>query len=111
MYRGSFKVAALAVVAVLALSAVASVARAKDDLASDAKLRIGVKHRPAECTRKSKKGDSLSMHYTGTLYSVRCVPCAREAQWTAGSLEQQLRCVLHAPQSLAAPAMTWPPSF
>ena len=30
------------------------------------KLRIGIKHRvPAEeCTRKSKKGDTLEMHYT-----------------------------------------------
>ena len=42
---------------------------AKPDLAPDASLRIGVKHRvPAEeCTRKSKNGDRLSMHYTGTL--------------------------------------------
>merc|ERR1719321_658633 len=42
---------------------------AKPDLPSDASLRIGVKHRvPAEeCTRKSRNGDRLSMHYTGTL--------------------------------------------
>ena len=32
-------------------------------------LRIGILHRPAECGRKSKKGDKLKMHYTGTLLS------------------------------------------
>ncbi|CAB3233671.1 unnamed protein product [Arctia plantaginis] len=31
------------------------------------KLQIGVKKRPAECLIKSKKGDLLHMHYTGTL--------------------------------------------
>ncbi|XP_046971968.1 peptidyl-prolyl cis-trans isomerase FKBP2 [Vanessa cardui] len=38
-------------------------------VASDAprKLQIGVKKRPAECPTKSKKGDLLHMHYTGTL--------------------------------------------
>eukprot|EP01105_Mastigella_eilhardi_P000366 TRINITY_DN1045_c0_g2_i1.p1 TRINITY_DN1045_c0_g2~~TRINITY_DN1045_c0_g2_i1.p1 ORF type:complete len:149 (-),score=44.93 TRINITY_DN1045_c0_g2_i1:74-481(-) len=30
-------------------------------------LRIGVKYRPEECIRKSTKGDTLKMHYTGTL--------------------------------------------
>ncbi|XP_034835979.2 peptidyl-prolyl cis-trans isomerase FKBP2 [Maniola hyperantus] len=34
---------------------------------SPKKLQIGVKKRPAECTTKSKKGDLLHMHYTGTL--------------------------------------------
>lgn len=34
----------------------------------DASLRIGVKHKPATCDKKSKNGDKLSMHYTGTLY-------------------------------------------
>ncbi len=34
----------------------------------NAPLRIGVKHRPASCEVKSKAGDKLSMHYTGTLY-------------------------------------------
>lgn len=33
----------------------------------DASLRIGVKHRPEKCDRKSKAGDKLDMHYTGTL--------------------------------------------
>jgi len=41
--------------------------QAKDDLAPDAQLRIGVKFRPEECTMKSQLGDTLSMHYTGTL--------------------------------------------
>lgn len=41
---------------------------AKEDLPSDASLRIGVKFRPATCERKTKNGDKLSMHYTGTLY-------------------------------------------
>ncbi|KYR02741.1 FKBP-type peptidylprolyl cis-trans isomerase [Tieghemostelium lacteum] len=30
-------------------------------------LRIGVKHRPEKCERKSKPFDNLRMHYTGTL--------------------------------------------
>ena len=58
----------LSTVALLAC-ATSSVMAAKPDLPSDANLRIGVKHRvPAEeCTRKSRNGDRLSMHYTGTL--------------------------------------------
>lgn len=39
-----------------------------EDLPVDAPLRVGVKYRPEDCERKTKKGDSLSMHYTGTLY-------------------------------------------
>jgi hypothetical protein len=35
------------------------------DLPADGKLRIGVKSRPEACTKKTKKGDKLSMHYTG----------------------------------------------
>lgn len=31
------------------------------------KLQIGVKKRPETCDTKSKNGDRLSMHYTGTL--------------------------------------------
>ncbi|KAH3765821.1 FKBP-type peptidylprolyl cis-trans isomerase [Pelomyxa schiedti] len=30
-------------------------------------LQVGVLHKPAECTQRSKKGDTLKMHYTGTL--------------------------------------------
>ena len=29
------------------------------------KLRVGIKHRPELCERRSKKGDLLSMHYEG----------------------------------------------
>ncbi|TPX47479.1 hypothetical protein SeMB42_g03303 [Synchytrium endobioticum] len=31
-------------------------------------LQIGVKHKPADCPFTSQKGDTLSMHYTGTLF-------------------------------------------
>ncbi|POM60143.1 FK506-binding protein 2 [Phytophthora palmivora] len=51
---------------VAAVMAVAQV-QAKDDLPPDAQLRIGVKFRPEECKMKSQLGDTLSMHYTGTL--------------------------------------------
>ncbi|WWC65780.1 FK506-binding protein 2 [Kwoniella dejecticola CBS 10117] len=30
-------------------------------------LQIGIKYKPEECPIKSRKGDKLSMHYTGTL--------------------------------------------
>ena len=43
------------------------------NLNPDDKLRVGVKHRPDICDRKSKKGDMLSMHYDGRLYS-DCTP-------------------------------------
>ena len=32
------------------------------------KLQIGVKKRVENCDMKSRKGDKLSMHYTGTLH-------------------------------------------
>ena len=54
-----------AVLAVLAAAALAfAPAEAKENLPGDAKLRIGVKHRPDDCARRSKPGDKLSMHYT-----------------------------------------------
>ncbi|KAG4098563.1 putative FK506-binding protein 2 [Neocallimastix lanati (nom. inval.)] len=31
-------------------------------------LQIGVRYRPRECTRKSKKGDTLVVKYKGSLY-------------------------------------------
>ncbi|XP_028040119.1 peptidyl-prolyl cis-trans isomerase FKBP2 [Bombyx mandarina] len=31
------------------------------------KLQIGIKKRPEDCSMKSRKGDLLHMHYTGTL--------------------------------------------
>ena len=40
-----------------------------EELPHDDKLRIGVMQRPDDCPRKSKRGDSLSMHYNGYLYS------------------------------------------
>ena len=36
----------------------------------DAQLRVGVKFRPAECDRRSKSGDRLSMHYTGETHAL-----------------------------------------
>lgn len=33
------------------------------------KLQIGVKKRVADCERRSKAGDRLSMHYVGTLHA------------------------------------------
>ena len=33
------------------------------------KLQIGVKKRVADCDRRSKAGDRLSMHYVGTLHA------------------------------------------
>lgn len=38
-------------------------------LPPDAALRVGVKHRPKNCSTRSKTGDYLSVHYNGTLYS------------------------------------------
>eukprot|EP00696_Hemimastix_kukwesjijk_P006362 gnl/Hemi2/18061_TR5970_c0_g1_i1.p2 gnl/Hemi2/18061_TR5970_c0_g1~~gnl/Hemi2/18061_TR5970_c0_g1_i1.p2 ORF type:complete len:132 (+),score=47.13 gnl/Hemi2/18061_TR5970_c0_g1_i1:63-458(+) len=52
--------AVLFVVAFVALAAV---------VLAEERLQIGVKFRPAECPRKTKNGDRLSMHYTGTLKS------------------------------------------
>ncbi len=39
------------------------------DLPHDSNLRIGVTHRPKHCAAKSKKGDFISIHYNGTLYT------------------------------------------
>ena len=39
------------------------------NLAPDAPLRIGKKFTPETCDKKTKPGDTLKMHYTGTLYS------------------------------------------
>ncbi|GMH63009.1 hypothetical protein TL16_g03607 [Triparma laevis f. inornata] len=57
---------------VLLVSAVAAGKKKKlpeKNLPPDAQLRIGVKHRPDTCDRKTKAGDRLSMHYTGTIYT------------------------------------------
>ncbi|OCF35181.1 FK506-binding protein 2 [Kwoniella heveanensis CBS 569] len=34
---------------------------------TDDKLQIGIKYKPEECPLKTRNGDKLSMHYTGTL--------------------------------------------
>jgi len=39
-----------------------------ENLPPSAPLRIGTKFKPAECGNVSQPGDTLSMHYTGTLY-------------------------------------------
>ena len=61
----------LAVWCVFLLVCVSSISarqtKAKGDLAADAKLRVGIKHRPLECARKSVKGDALTVHYVGAL--------------------------------------------
>jgi FKBP-type peptidyl-prolyl cis-trans isomerase len=54
-------------VAFLALVLVAVSLASDASSTKDGKLRIGVKKRPESCTTKSKKGDTLTMHYTGTL--------------------------------------------
>jgi FK506-binding protein 2 len=68
----SFRLTFLVLVAVsfLAASLVSAAGGKGVDLDAGAKLRIGVKHRPDECQVKSKKGDKVSMHYTGSLYKV-----------------------------------------
>lgn len=42
-----------------------------EHLAPDAKMRVGSKYRPPECSKRaiSKKGDQLLIHYTASLYS------------------------------------------
>ena len=60
---------AIAVVGLLCLSSAAAIKAGEGlDLEVDAPLRVGVKHRPDACERKSQKGDALEMHYTGTLF-------------------------------------------
>ena len=55
--------------ALIVCPSVAAKACKGENLAKDAPLRIGVKSKPDDCAKKSKPGDTLSMHYTGTLYS------------------------------------------
>ncbi|KAK9812375.1 hypothetical protein WJX73_005813 [Symbiochloris irregularis] len=44
-----------------------SVGEAKKKAKNVDKLQIGVKHKPSVCTLKSKSGDKLFIHYTGSL--------------------------------------------
>merc|ERR1711916_244142 len=63
--ESTMKVAFLFVLALLTVGAVAEFSA--DFLAKiDGHLKIDVTH-AVECDRKSQKGDTLSMHYTGTL--------------------------------------------
>lgn len=39
------------------------------NLPPDSQLRIGILRRPKHCNEKSKKGDFISVHYNGTLYT------------------------------------------
>jgi len=51
----------------LLLLAFVFVALIVPSLSETKKLQIGVKHRPEDCPRKTQKGDTLKIHYTGTL--------------------------------------------
>ncbi|WVW86972.1 FK506-binding protein 2 [Kwoniella bestiolae CBS 10118] len=60
MYNPKTLLLALLVSLALVLAA-SGTGKAKDQ------LQIGIKYKPEECPIKSRKGDKLSMHYTGTL--------------------------------------------
>uniref|UniRef100_A0A1L8DTX8 peptidylprolyl isomerase n=1 Tax=Nyssomyia neivai TaxID=330878 RepID=A0A1L8DTX8_9DIPT len=47
--------------------ALAFVVLALHEVSGEAKLKIGIKKRVENCTQKTKKGDLVHMHYTGTL--------------------------------------------
>jgi len=51
----------------LLLASLCSVHCGSDKVIS--KLQIGVKKKVADCDMRSKKGDTLHMHYTGTLHA------------------------------------------
>jgi len=61
-------------------------ADAKDNLPSDSKLRIGVKHRPEDCTRRTKPGDKLSMHYTVCFVAAEIVYTRHAISFSQGTL-------------------------
>jgi FK506-binding protein 2 len=52
---------------ILMITTTITTAKVKENLPADAPLRIGVKYKPKDCSKTSKSGDKLSMHYTGTL--------------------------------------------
>ncbi|CAI2350094.1 unnamed protein product [Caenorhabditis sp. 36 PRJEB53466] len=54
------------VVFLLAVLAISWASAASDEPKID-KLQIGIKKRAENCEQKSRKGDQLHMHYTGTL--------------------------------------------
>ena len=59
----------LTYVAFICLLCMVSIASAAEELKKVTSLQIGIKKRvaPEDCTIKSRKGDSLSMHYTVSL--------------------------------------------
>ena len=61
----------------LFLPAAAAKACQGENLAKDAPLRIGVKHKPESCDKRSQPGDTLKMHYTGCSFHdvLRCCLC------------------------------------
>ena len=61
--------AALCVCTALLADVCDAAACAGTHLAADADLRIGKKFKPENCTKTSKKGDSLRVHYRASTYS------------------------------------------
>ncbi|KAJ1801088.1 Peptidyl-prolyl cis-trans isomerase fpr2 [Coemansia sp. RSA 2399] len=54
---------------VLALAAAEAAAEAKKPRAPPTQLQIGIKYRPTDCKERTKPGDSIAVHYVGTLFS------------------------------------------
>jgi FK506-binding protein 2 len=52
------------------------------------KLQVGIKHRPENCDRKVKEGDTIKVHYTGTLTNGEqfdsSIPRGQPFQFTVG---------------------------
>jgi len=57
------------VIVLITLSFVSAKECQGENLPPNEKLRVGVRSRPDSCPMKAQKGDKLSMHYTGKLYS------------------------------------------
>lgn len=72
MSRSSLFFVLIAILLCQSVFGVISGAEAKEcdgsDLPGNSELRVGVKHKPEVCNRKTARGDVLSMHYTGKLY-------------------------------------------
>ncbi|KAI9344312.1 hypothetical protein BDR26DRAFT_857594 [Obelidium mucronatum] len=65
------KLTSVFVAVLFALGVAAAEGEVKKERKAPTSLQIGVLKRvpAAECTRKSRKNDKLSMHYTGTLFA------------------------------------------
>eukprot|EP01119_Soliformovum_irregulare_P005635 TRINITY_DN17394_c0_g1_i1.p1 TRINITY_DN17394_c0_g1~~TRINITY_DN17394_c0_g1_i1.p1 ORF type:complete len:141 (+),score=36.58 TRINITY_DN17394_c0_g1_i1:29-451(+) len=59
--------ATLIIFSVLIAAVVSQDETAASEPVKKPQLRIGVTHRPETCDRKTKAGDTLKIHYTGTL--------------------------------------------